>query len=312
MVGMNPDVLEWLLAGDVSIQYQVYRDLLDSPTDVQAELQARIAHEGWGAEFLARRKSDGHWGGGYYRLKWISTHYTLLDLKALGLPRGIKEIEETVNMVLEQEKGGDGGINPAVTVPESDVCVSGMFLQCAAYFGSPEERLQPVIDFILSQQLDDGGFNCNYNRGGAVHSSLHSTISMAEGLWEYNKQGYVYRVEETENARSGCNRFMFDHRLYKSDRTGEVIDKKMLMLSFPPRWRHDILRALDYLAAAGEKYHPAMEDALYVLRQKQLKSGLWPLQAKHSGRVHFDMEKPGRPSRWNTLRALRVLKHFKN
>jgi hypothetical protein len=158
--------------------------------------------------------------------------------------------------------------------------------------------------------MKDGGFNCHSNRKGAVHSSLHTTLSVAEGILEYSKSGYKYRTSELQKAEQGSREFILQHRFYKSDRTGKIIDKKMLMLSYPSRWRYDILRALDYFQFAGVDYDNRMDNAIEVLLIKRRKYGNWPLQTKHPGQTHFDMEKSGEPSRWNTLRALRVLKHY--
>jgi hypothetical protein len=166
------------------------------------------------------------------------------------------------------------------------------------------------VDFILSQQLRDGGFNCEFNRQGAVHSSLHSTLSVIEGIVEYARSGYTYRIAELCKAERESREFILRHRLHRSDHTGQIIDKKMLMLSYPSRWRYDILRALDHFRDAGAGYDQRMEDALTVLLSKRRADGRWPLQARHPGQTHFEMERPGAPSRWNTLRALRVLKHF--
>jgi hypothetical protein len=213
-------------------------------------------------------------------------------------------------MVLENEKGQDGGINPAETIAQSDVCVNGMVLNYASYFAASEEKLRSIIDFLLSQHMKDGGFNCRSNMSGAVHSSLHSTVSVAEGIAEYARNGYSYRLAELQKAETASREFILDHRLYKSDKTGDIIDKKMLLLSYPCRWRYDILRALDYFQYSGTVYDFRMNDAIEVLIKKRRKDGTWPLQGKHPGHVHFDMEKPGSPGRWNTLRALRVLKHF--
>jgi hypothetical protein len=157
--------------------------------------------------------------------------------------------------------------------------------------------------------MSDGGFNCDSNRRGARHSSLHSTLSVLEGFHEYVEQGYSYRLDEIEGIEPQSREFILQHRLYRSDHTGEIIDKRMLMLSYPTRWRYDILRALDYFQSAKVKYDERMSDAIEVLLKKRRKDGKWPLQARHSGQTHFEMEKPGKPSRWNTLRALRVLKH---
>lgn len=306
-VSIERPLIDWLLEGDVSIQYQVHRDLLDSE---QRQLQERIATEGWGARILSQRKETGHWGLRFYNPKWISTHYTLLDLKHINISPDNEDIKQSIAQVIQTEKGTDGGILPAGPYKNSEMCVSGMFLNYASYFGTEESDLRSVVDFILSEHMADGGFNCRSNKGGATHSSMHTTISVLEGIHEYAKHGYRYRLEELQEAEEGSREFLLQHRLYRSDRTGEIIDKKWLMLSYPSRWKYDILRALDNFQSAGVDYDPRMQDALDVLMKKRRKDGKWPVQAKHAGQVHFDMEKTGDPSRWNTLRALRVLKHF--
>jgi hypothetical protein len=304
---IDNSVLEWLLDGDISIQYQVCRDLLkiDKP-----DLRERISEEGWGAKFLSLRNDNGHWGSGFYLPKWISTHYTLLDLKNLSISNQQKDIRLTLNKILRENKSFDGGISPVRSLSRSDVCVNGMFLNYAAYFGADENDLRSIIDCLLSQQMKDGGFNCHSNRKGATHSSLHSTLSVIEGISEYSKNGYTYRLEELKNAEEESRQFILDHKLFQSHRTGETIDNKMLMLSYPSRWRYDILKALDYFHSAGVGFDDRMMDAIYVLISKQRPDKTWPLQAKHNGLTHFDMESAGKPSRWNTLRALRVLDHF--
>ena len=147
-------------------------------------------------------------------------------------------------------------------------------------------------------------------RSGAKHSSLHSTVSLIEGLNSYIEGGYKYRLDELIKIRKECIEFILIHRLFKSDRTGNVINKSFLMLSYPPRWKYDILRALVAIMDSGTKYDERMQDAIDVLYKKRRKDGTWPVQAKHPGEVHFDMEKTGESSRWNTLRVLRVLKYF--
>ena len=299
--------LAWLLEGDVSIQYQAHRDLLgvDRP-----RLQQRIEREGWGAKFLSCRNADGHWGRKFYQPKWTSTHYTLLDLKNLAISPRNKLIRETLALVFENEKGADGGINPAGSVKVSDVCINGMVLNYGCWFGVQENELRSIVDFLLEERMDDGGFNCYSNRSGAVHSSLHSTLSVAEGILEYRENGYTYRLRELEKAEKNCREFMLMHRLFRSDRTGNVIKSAFLQLHYPPRWYYDILRALDYFQAAKVKYDKRMEDAIGIILEKKTADGLWKLPAHHPGQVHFEMEKAGKPSRWNTLRVLRVLTHF--
>lgn len=304
---MTDAIIDWLLQGDVSVQYQVHRDLLagDRP-----DLQDQIAREGWGAQFLEKRKADGHWGEGFYHPKWKSSHYTLLDLKHLQTPQNIYAIQETITIIFTEEKEVDGGLNPAKTMQNSDVCINGMALNYASFYRTNSELLKSVIDYILSQQMRDGGFNCQFNRKGAVHSSLHSTISVLEGIREYLNNGYTYRADELQVVECQGQEFILQHKLYKSHRTGEIIRKQMTMLSFPSRWYFDILRGLEYFRNAGLAYDTRMQDAIDLLLSKRRKDGRWPLQAKHPGEVHFEMEKPGAPSRWNTLRALRVLNHF--
>lgn len=299
--------MTWLLEGDVSIQYQVQRDLLATE---KPHLRDRIATEGWGAQFLGFRKKEGHWGQRFYQPKWISTHYTILDIKNLAISQDNYEIRQSISQVIQKLKGPDGGIFPFGTENKSDVCVNGMFLNYAAYFGTKEDNLKSIVDFLLSEHMKDGGFNCNSNRKGAIHSSVHSTICVIEGILEYAKNGYKYRLEELQEAEDRSRTFLLQHKLFRSDRTGNIINKKMLMLSYPSRWRYDILRALDYFQFAGINYDPRMRDALDILKKKRRKDNKWPVQAKHPGQTHFEMERTGGPSRWNTLRALRVLKHF--
>lgn len=301
------DLIPWLLDGDVSIQYQAYRDLLD---EERPDLRERIATEGWAARFLAARNDNGHWGRSFYQPKWTSSHYTLLDLKNLGVSPQQPECRQTVALILDNHIAADGGIDPSVTIAKGELCVSGMFLNYASYFGAPQERLQSIVDFILAHQMADGGFNCRINRSGAVHSSLHTTISVLEGIREYERNGYAYRLPELKQAAAESQQFILLHRLFRSDHSGDVIDKRFLLLSYPCRWTYDILRALDYFQDAGVPSDPRMADALDVLRGKQRTDGRWPVQNKHPGQTHFDMESGRQPSRWNTLRALRVLQHF--
>lgn len=300
-------IIEWLLKGDVSIQYQVQRDLLGKEIP---ELQERIAGEGWGRRFLSARKANGHWGRGFYQVKWVSTHYSILDLKNLNIAPDLPQMGETVAIILREQKSEDGGINPSRQIKESDVCINGMFLNYACYFKADGAALQSIVDFVIAQQMPDGGFNCHSNRQGAVHSSLHTTISILEGIQEYVANGYDYRRIELDQIAAEARDFILQHRLYLSDRTGKIIDKRFLMLSFPSRWRYDILRALEYFRAADVDYDERMQPALDALKKKRRKDGSWPVQAKHPGQVHFDMEQTGCPSRWNTLRALRVLNQY--
>lgn len=302
-------IVEWLLEGDVSIQYQVYRDLLGVEKNA---LQQRIANEGWGYHFLSLRNSNGHWGDRFYQPKWISTHYTLLDLRNLNLPQNNKIVQETIELVLQNGKSDDGGIplGPS-TKQHSDICVNAMFLNYASYFKTSEKKLHSIIDSILNEIMPDGGFNCRTTRSGAKHSSFHTTISVLEGLTEFIKAGYKYKKVEIRNAIKTSTEFILQHQLFLSDHTGQLIHKDFLKLSYPSRWKYDILRALDYFQYAGINWDYRMQASINFILEKRNSDGTWNMQSMYPGQVHFTMEKAGKPSRWITLRILRVFRHFK-
>jgi hypothetical protein len=305
----HQQLIGWLMDGDPAIQYQVSRDLKHAGARKLITLQKRITNEGWGAEFLSHRKKDGHWGITFYQPKWTSTHYTLLDLKTIGLEKGNDAAVQSTSMVVDQREGEDGGINLAGSLRFSDVCVNGMILNYAAYFIPKHPRLRSIVDFLLKVQLEDGGWNCRYLDPKTSHSSLHSTLSVLEGLLQFRKSS-KYRLHEILDSEKRAIEFLLRHKLFKSHRTGEVIDQRMLRFSFPCRWRYDVLRCLDYFQEANVGYDPRMKEALDHVIGKQRPDGKWIVQQKHPGQVHFDMEKAGAPSRWNTLRCLRVLDHF--
>jgi hypothetical protein len=269
-------------------------------------------NEGWGKKFLSERKPDGHWGDRFYQPKWISTHYTLLDLRNLELPPTNEKVQETIELVIQNNMAQDGGIQlgPS-TYQHSDICVNGMFLNYASYFKTPEKKLHSVIDSILREIMPDGGFNCRTTRSGAKHSSLHTTISVLEGLTEFQKAGCSYRKDEILKTRKSSVEFILMHQLFMSDKTGQIIHKDFLKLTYPCRWKYDILRALDYFQYAGVDWDHRMGGAIDVLKSKRNDEGQWNMPAAHAGQIHFSMEQAGRPGRWNTLRALRVMKHFK-
>lgn len=301
-------IIDWLLEGDVSIQYQVWRDLLGVD---KKKLQARITNEGWGQIFLSKRNIDGHWGDKFYQPKWISTHYTLLDLRNLYPPSNNKNVHETIDLVLQNSKAVDGGIQLGPSTSHfSDICVNGMFLNYASYFQTAEKKLYSIVDCILKEIMPDGGFNCRTTRSGAKHSSLHTTISVLEGFTEFQKAGYAYKKNEIFRAKKSSLEFILEHQLFLSKRTSQIISKDFLKITYPCRWKYDILRALDYFQYEGIEWDNRMKAALDILKSKQNKDGTWNMQAAHAGQVHFNMEKTGKPSRWNTLRVLRVMKHF--
>jgi hypothetical protein len=210
-------------------------------------------------------------------------------------------------------KVSDGGIRlgPS-TSNRSDICVNGMFLNYAAYFKTKAESLYSIIDCIPFEIMPDGGFNCRNIRSGVRHSSLHSTISVLEGFKEFQNSGCRYRFEDIQCANEGAEEFILQHHLFISDRSAKIISKDFLKFTYPFRWKYDILRALDYFQNAASNWDARMEAAINVILKKRNHNGTWNMQAAHPGQVHFIMEKAGKPSLLNTLRAMRILKHFRH
>lgn len=297
----------WLLKGDVSVQYQAHRDLLCSSPELINGLRIRIAAEGWGKRFLAERdEQTGLWGNGFYSPKWISTHYTLLDLKNIGLDPSCPQYAESSMILLDRMWTNKGQVQK---YRYQDLCVCAMILGMCCYGKLKSEKLNEIVDYILEKQYSDGGWNCNWDKGD-MHSSLHTTLSVLESFRDYEVYGYCYRLEEIKESIPKAWEFILRKNLFRSVHSGEIIDRKMLKMSYPCRWKYDILRCMDYFASVQKSYDPRMEEALGLIIQKKRNNNRWPVQQKYSGQVHFDMEQTGGESCWNTLRALRVLKFY--
>jgi len=303
---MKPETISWLLKGDPSIRWQVQRDLLNS-SPAKYELERRkIAREGWGARLLSLQDADGKWGGGIYGPKWISTTYTMLTLRLLGLSPNNPQAKRACKIFLDKGMYTDGGINFfSYSLKYSETCVTSMILALLAYFRYPDEYLHSIALYLIDQQMPDGGWNCESYKG-ATHSSFHTTISALEGLFEYQCT-YPEKKKQISKVRERGHEFLLTHRLYKSHRTGDVFDVKMTNMPFPPRWKYDFIRALDYFRACDAPRDERMSDAIELLQKKQKKDGLWQMNSGMSGLKYFDLEAAGQPGRWNTLRALRVL-----
>lgn len=303
----NPtDTISWLMAGDPSIRWQVIRDLLGEPLPTFAQEREKVAIQGWGAQLLAHQAADGNWGGGIYSPKWKSTTYTLLLLRQLGLPPGNEQALCGCEKFFSRGLEKDGGINLFKSFHHSETCVNGMFLALLSYFRYPDERIDSVVEFLLRDQMPDGGWNCERIKG-ATHASFHTTISVLEGLTEYRSTYPQVSAAVSPAIDSGCE-FLLQHHLYQSHRTGQPADPAMTRMTFPPRWHYDFLRGLDYFQAVKAPVDERMQTALNLLKNKQGKDGCWVLNTPWAGMVYFQMEAVGKPSRWNTLRALRVLK----
>ena len=304
--------IDWLLTGDPSIRYQTLRDLINADQQVLNKEQECILNEGWGKRFLDLQEPIGTWSNALYSPKWTSTFYTLLLLKRFGAPPN-ENIEKACRILID--KGfykKDGGINYWKSCVQGECCVTAMLLSMLCHFKIEDARIPRMVKFLFSEQMSDNGWNCNRFKG-ANHSSFHTTISVLEGLWEYEKK---YPSDELINSvqqkqKEGIE-FLLDHHLYKSNTTWETVNPKMIKLSFPPRWHYDIIRCLDYFQERNIKKDKRMNDAMDLLIKKQTAEGIWKLEIKYPAKTFFEMEKVGKESRWNTLRALRILKWWES
>jgi hypothetical protein len=301
-------VLDWLLRGDPVIRWQVMQDVLHTNKTLVQQERSKIAHSGWGEQLLAQQTPDGLWGGGLYSPKWTSTTYTLLLLRRMGLPAPHPQADKACGLLLDKGCYHDGGINFSSTIKHSETCITGMVLSIVCYFQYQDQRSDQLANHLLHQQMPDGGWNCQSYQG-ATHSSVHTTISALEGLREYQRFNNNFR-DDVIQAQARGREFLLAHRLFRSHTTGKIFDAKITRLSFPPRWRYDIMRALDYFQDCGAPYDKRMNDALRIIVKKRTADGYWLLQQRYPGKTFFEMEQVGEPSRWNTLRALRILRKY--
>jgi hypothetical protein len=266
---------------------------------------------GWGGRLLARQDPEGTWAGGLssdgglYSPKWISTTYTMLLLRDFGLPPTNRQARKACVLLLDQGLQRDGGVNYGRR-GRSETCITGMVLSILSYFEYDDDRLDTIADHLLEQQMPDGGWNCR-RPYGATHSSLHTTINVLEGLRLYELH-HRRKMHAVRAAQRRGREFLLVHRLFRSHRTGHIIKPIFLRFSFPPRWHYDILRALDYFQAVNAPCDERLAEAIDIVRSGRREDGRWPLHNRYRGRTFFELERLGAPSRWNTVRALRVLK----
>jgi len=295
-------VIDWLMEGDPAIRWQVMRDLTDAPVGDVARERSLVAEVGWGRRLLDLQGEDGRWGGGAYSPKWISTTYTLLDLRHLGVDPAGDRVRSAIQRVAANVTMGDGPW--PFFAYRGETCITGMVLGLAAHFAVDDDL--GAVDFLLDQRREDGGWNCDWG-DGSTRSSFNTTLSVLEGLWQHEQARGADR--DVAQARTRAQEYLLERHLMRRKSTGEIINRRWLLFSFPPRWFYDVLRALDYLRSAGVPVDDRCNEALSLLQSKRRVDGTWPLQNPHPGRVHFQMEDgAGKPSRWNTLRAMRVLR----
>lgn len=303
-------VVAWLLDGDPAIRWQALRDLAHAPpAEFEAE-RARVEHTGWGARLLELEDANGLWDGGACfpasyaggepGQPWTATMHTLQTLQIFGLDPTSASARRAIDLVAENgrwEHAGqryfDGEVEP---------CINGRTIETGTYFGVD---VSPIVERILDERLGDGGWNCEAENG-SVRSSFDTTINVLDGLLEYERA--AGGPTEVRDARRGGEEYLLERSLFRRRSTGTVADPSFLDFAFPYYWRYDVLRTLDYFRRSGATPDPRMAEAVEMVRSKQQPDGRWLLDRIYPGRVHFDIEGPvGTPSRWNTLRALRIL-----
>jgi len=298
-----PAVLSWLLSGDPAIRWQVMQDLQGAPTEQVQAMRQRVATDGWGARLLAAQDPDGRWAGGLYSPKWTSTTYTLLLLHWLGLPGRHPQAVNGCRKLWDGAVFFDGGLTLAKSVHQPEACITSMLVLLASYFGYPDGRIDPAVQWLRAQQLADGGWNCASLRSGSRHGSFHTSISVLDALIQYQNAGGSIPVSDVmEQGRQ----FFLRHLLFRSHRTGAVVNPAMLRFPFPPQWHFDVMRGLEHFRRAGVNPDPRLAQPLGVVRSAQRNDGTWPVYRAYPGKTWFGLEPPG-PSRWSTLRAQRVL-----
>lgn len=295
-----PDaVTRWLLGGDASVRYLAHRDLLRSDAETLRALQLRMDAEGHAARLLACRNADGHWGRHYYQPKWTSTHYTLLELKTLGVSPEAPACRDMAKRTLEDCMLENSGMNLSKYEHPSNMGVNGMVLSYTAYFAPEDPHITRLLDYVLANQKADGGFHWNERE---TAGEPHTTICVLEGLCEYRASGLRHRRAETERATAAGAEYLLRNRLLMDSG-----DPRFLKLSWPYRYRYDVLRALECFAQHGLPHDGRITPALRWLQKKRSADGRWTLENVHKGRAHAEWEKRGEPSRMITLIARTVL-----
>jgi hypothetical protein len=301
---MDDSAVEWLLEGDPAIRWQVLRDLLDAPPAVWEAERRRGLESGWIAELLSHQGADGEWPQG----RWTGSTWTLLLLVALGLPEKHPSAARPVERLLDRFMPAGEEVDGAFLLRRVDLCHLGFWLGLGAFFVGPDQRLAPLGQAILDAQFDDGGWNCQArNYPAARHSSFHTTFNVLEALRIAAERGVVDDRRFRE-AEARAVELMLAHRLYRSDRTGEVISERFTHLTYPWHWHYTVVRGLDYLRLTAPRDDERLDDAIGLLRERRKPNGRWPLQKRIPGTLLVEMEKPGTESRWNTLRGLRILR----
>jgi hypothetical protein len=288
------------------------RDLTGEASDAIAAERSRVATEGWGARLLTRQSPAGNWGGPNEDRGLLVTLYSLVALKDLGLDPASKEARKMIDRVDKRLVFKPLNNRPFLH-GETEPCINGRILAIGSYFKEPNDALAKQL---LGEQLEDGGWNCEAQeespkRPKSKRSSFHTTICVLEGLLDYERAGR--KSPAVTKARKRAENYLLERRMFRSLRTGEVIDQRWLRFSFPTFWHYDVLRGLDYLRNAGVKPDRRVREAVETVIERRHQNGRWPLNLLHREHIPLQMETAvGSASRWNTLRALRVLRWYNN
>jgi len=306
----RPAHLKWLLHSDPAIRWQVMRDLTDETPNTIAAERSRIANQGWGAQLLARQSRAGNWGGPKEDRGLLITLYSLVVLMDLGLDPASEQARKMIDRVDKRLVFKPLNNRPFLH-GETEPCINGRILAVGAYFEKPNRTLARRL---LREQLEDGGWNCEAvepspKRPKSRRSSFHTTICVLEGLLAYERA--AAKSAAVTKARKRAEEYLLERGMFRSLRTGQIIDERWLRFSFPTFWHYDVLRGLDYLRNAGIKPDSRIREAIEVIIGRRHQNGRWPLNLLHSERIPLEMETAvGTASRWNTLRALRVLRWY--
>jgi hypothetical protein len=296
--------IDYLMEGDPAIRWQTMRDLMDAPEDAWRRERERVAADGWGSRVLAEQLPDGNWPAG----RWTGTIWTLLLLMELGVPPAGARFQGVVDNVAGRLAPRGQAVSREILTKRMDLCHLGFWLRIGAYFAPSDERLAEMAEIILGLQMDDGGWNCRARRVPETkHSSFHTTFNVLEGLRQAARSGCLDPAM-FNRAEVRALEFMLQHKLYRSDKSGGVISERFLDLTYPSQWHYTVLRALDYIRETPAIHDPRLKDPLDYLISRRKTNGRWPVEKRIPGVVFFDMEPMGKDSRWNTLRALRVLR----
>jgi hypothetical protein len=297
------DVIDWLLDSDPAIRWQAMRDLAGvDPAAIAAE-RARVAHDGLGAEIFGRQDPDGSWHKAGAPT-WLPTLYTMLLLRATGIDPANPAVDAAVTRLAAGFRWDEEFGSKPFFEGEVEPCINGGTLALGGYFGRPDDGL---AHRLLGEQLADGGWNCSAPR--STRSSFHSTICVLEGLLEYERA--VGSAPEVAEIRRRGEDYLLERGLFRRRSTGDVVDPSFLSFSFPTRYHYDVLRGLDYLRDAGVTPDERIDDAIGHVTARRQADGRWLLDGSHDDALDFAVgESVGEPSRWNTLRALRVLRWY--